>query len=461
MELTELDETSKRAFSQAKERFKMAREKATDASNNEALGTYDCITAIRYRVVATILETTVEAVRSANELSFLSLNSALKGALPECEQCLEKPHSTATSLPAVRSSLKVELDKGPRAWFSREERRETISAVYQVNRAIYDVTQAVGRDVHLWIWPFIDTGEDKVDPLRDGRVTKVLRKLDLEHFCVTAWSFGQEGEEEHKLKGPMGIVTNTHGQFIVADHADGNVIVFDSSGKFLCALCLPTDNAETYSCIADVATDGIDNTYVLIRLQKLGVDGEECDVLVFDNTVGLHHKFRLGKGDWAWRLTVNSDSNRVLVLRNAIGGKHEVDMHESDGRFVRTFGEGVLKYATDITAANDGRAMVGDRADSYVHVFSKEGEHLFNIDLKRCSNFPKITFHWPSELIVVAGDETGTSRLRVLIYTKGGEFVRGIQLDEESIDWLRGITVTMEVAVAFKDVHRNKKVLVL
>ena len=47
------NETVKNNFLQAKKRFEMAREKATEASNNEGLKIFDWITAIRYRVMAT------------------------------------------------------------------------------------------------------------------------------------------------------------------------------------------------------------------------------------------------------------------------------------------------------------------------------------------------------------------------------------------------------------------------
>ena len=56
LELTDLDESAKRKLSSAKERFKHAREKASEAFNNEALKISDRILAMQYRVMATILE---------------------------------------------------------------------------------------------------------------------------------------------------------------------------------------------------------------------------------------------------------------------------------------------------------------------------------------------------------------------------------------------------------------------
>lgn len=84
------------------------------------------------------------------------------------------------------------------------------------------------------IWPCIkiDNGNTKVNPLVDTRVVSIPRKRDVKHFSVP-WSFGQEGEWEHKLKEPWGITTDNHGNFIVADYRDRNVKVFDSTMNFL------------------------------------------------------------------------------------------------------------------------------------------------------------------------------------------------------------------------------------
>ena len=56
LELTSLDESATRLLSDAKERFKDARRRATDAFANEALKTADRILAMQYQVMSTILE---------------------------------------------------------------------------------------------------------------------------------------------------------------------------------------------------------------------------------------------------------------------------------------------------------------------------------------------------------------------------------------------------------------------
>ena len=357
LELTDLDEPAKRKLSSAKDRFKHAREKASEAFNNEALKLSDRILALQYRVMATILEKVDNP----------------EDALAPCGVCIEE----LNSLSAVQSSFDVQLKKGiqaARSWVGKDERGKIISSVCQVNRVMYDVAQTVGTDSILWT-SYVDIGEEKVDPLRDRRVAKVLHKQNMEH-CHVPWSFGQEGEEEHKLKNPGGIATNSSGQFIVGDINE--VKMFDSNGQFIKHFSLPNDDAETKLFIYDIATDNKDNIYVLVRCWKKTGSGEFV-VYEFSNTADLHHKFPVRGEDWdVYTLTVTN--SKVLVLSWS-----SVAVYDTDGLYVRSFGEGILKKACDITAANDGRVMVvdWDGDDDYcVHIFSEDGDYLDKLKLQ-------------------------------------------------------------------------------
>ncbi|CAH3170058.1 unnamed protein product [Porites lobata] len=220
MQLTELDETTKSLLSDAQENFRLAVENATHACNNEALSTFDRITAIRYRVMAAMLKSAAETVRTAGDLK-----STLQKALPYCEQCLE----ILNSLPAVRNSFKVELSKGPlniRDQFGKDERMQIISIVCQVNRTIYDAMRTVGKDVHVLVWPYVDIGVDQVDPLRDVRVLQVLEKsekVDMEHYRITP------GLSFDVTMAGIVFATNTVGQFLFAEKGGRTVHVFDKN----------------------------------------------------------------------------------------------------------------------------------------------------------------------------------------------------------------------------------------
>lgn len=259
----------KTSLSRSKREFKNAYLKATEAFNNEDLNLSDRIQAMTIRVAATLLEK-VEYPEDA---------------VAPCMLYLEELHS----MKAIQASFDMEFMTGFRRSFTIRSRKDVdyralISCVCHVNRVIYDIMQRVGKVNLLMTWPCVNTASlmklpktfSDVDPLRDSRVTNVLRELGMEHYCVTPWSFGQEGEDEHKLKDPRGIVTTTEGEFIIADHGDRNVKVFDRNGKFKFSHLLPPVDD-----VRDVAIDKNDCLYVLVGVQN-SAGNKATGVCVFE-----------------------------------------------------------------------------------------------------------------------------------------------------------------------------------
>ena len=264
---------ARRSILQASQRLKMAREKATKAFNNETLETLQRITALRYRVLAAALESVAESLEAKTDLSSLSLKSALQSARPECTQSLEKLHS----LPDVKKSFEVELRSGPfnfRGLFGREERRKIICAVCQVHCFIHD---ALVFDFDAYDSAAIKIGEKSINPLSNRKVNEVLEKVGMQHCCIE-WSFGHNGEEEHRLKKPSRIASNTHGELLVVDKDDKTVKVFDSSGEFIYKINPQVDDTVTRYDVIDVATDVDNNTYILVWLNPPGTDTLEVQV---------------------------------------------------------------------------------------------------------------------------------------------------------------------------------------
>ena len=461
--LTEFTNKTIRALSQAKERFKMSREEATRAFNNEALGTFNRVTAIRYRVMATMLGSAIETVATAGDLSTLSVENVLENALPECEQCLQK----LNSLPDVQNNFRVELDKGIfniKGWFGIDERRQMVSTVCQVNRAIYDAKKTVNKDRQIWNWPLVDTGEDRVDPLRDVRVAKVLETVGTEHSCVGSLSFGQEGQKENRLKRPENIATNSGGQFIVRDSGDKNIKVFDCNGNFLQSFNTRFTDVRKRVIISDLATDENNNIYVLESLEKPGAKDFQLEVKVFNSTTELLFKFPAGSSSWRSLARLAVTNNKVLVLRDT-GNGHVADVYDHDGMFVLHFGEEILTYGDDITADNDGRIMILCKVPSRIHVFTEDGEQLskFHMNIEGYLNYTlRIGCHPDGEDVVVGGKEESTGLCSVSMYTKDLKFVRKITLHEYQITYLHAITVTRKghIAVSVVDHDRNGKVIV-
>ena len=444
LELTGLDESATRKLSIAKKRFEDARREATRAFKNEGLKTSDRILAMKYRVMATILETVDNPA----------------DAVAPCGVCVKE----LNSLSAVQNSFDVQLKTGiQKVWglFGKEERREIIFNVCHVNRVIFDIALALGR---LDFSPSVDIGENRVIRLCDAKVKDVLLEHGKEYCCVPLRLLGQEGEEEHKLKRPMGIATNSSGQFIVTDlHY---VKVFDNSGKFVKQSSLSTDEVNTIYA-HEVATDMSDNIFVLTRLEKPGRE-ESYWVYKLTKAADLHHKFRLrGEG----RLTGYNglsvtDKGNVVTLRNFIvlirivfGSSEKegmivetftaVEEYDTDGEFVRSYGKEIKRSATDVIGTNDGRVMVADEDDHCVHIFGESGDYLDKFKLQQIDcRYTSISFHRAGEQVVVTGTREGKP-LQVEIYSKDGEFVYCAEIAiDGGIRFVRGITMTTKGRIA-------------
>ena len=445
MKNLELTESAMRKLANAKKRFERARERATDAYSNEALSPHDRILAMQYRVMATVLETIDHPA----------------DAVAPCKVCIEE----LNGLPVVQQSLQQKLRKGIRAvkgLFNKEERRKVISDVCLINRVAYDVTQTVSIKEPLPQWPMVDTGKEKVNLLRDWRVTKILRKRGMEN-CSLSWNLGHDGEEEHRLNNPSSIATNSDGQYIVAD-LDKTIKVFDKSGKFVQRFKIPPlidDSGKELSIknmAVQLATDMNDNIYVLIQEKS----HENADwIFKFNKTADQHHKFRISsKGDdlEPCKLSV-SDSGKVVVLKsNNKTLRRKVNVYDTNGQLVCSFGGQTLSGPRDITTVSDGRIMVVQRWNpTGVHISSEQGCYINEFDLQRSLKYPQIAFHRESLQVVVVGfEEYNSDILCIEIYTKDGEFVRSAPIRmRESISYLQGIAVTTEGRIAIVTQFKN------
>ena len=443
MQLTELDETTKSLLSDAQENFRLAVENATHACNNEALSTFDRITAIRYRVMAAMLKSAAETVRTAGDLK-----STLQKALPYCEQCLE----ILNSLPAVRNSFKVELSKGLlniRGQFGKDERMQIISIVCQVNRTIYDAMRTVGKDVHVLVWPYVNIGEDQVDPLRDVRVLQMLEKsekVDMEHYRITP------GLSFDVTMAGIVFATNTVGQFLFAEKGGRTVHVFDKNGTFEFSFNPQTDDAKIEILIADLVTEDVsEKIYLLIELYNKG--GWEREVQVLNKTADLQYKFPVkgGRIRSSHRLIVSG--SKLVIL-----AKCEAHVYNQNGEFERSFEffkSEDDKYLADCTATCDGRIMIMHPKRNFsdyhsVHVFTMEGKEVAKFKFGVGVNLDEMLFSPRSagEHVVIAGYNDKDGIIIVEFYTVDGKLVRRILLRNKGRRFFDGITVTMKGHIA-------------
>ena len=445
----ELTKSATRKLADAKKRFESARERATDAFSNEALSPNDRILSMQYRVMATVLEKIDHP----------------EDVLAPCKVCIEE----LNSLPVVQQSLREQLKTGFRAvksLFNKEERRKVISGVCLVNRVAFNVIRTVPVKELFPKWLMIDTGEEKVDLLRDARVREILCKQGMEN-CSVPWILDHDGEEEQGLEVLSDIATNSSRQYILA-YFDLTIKVFDNSGKFVQGFRLPPliDDSDKELSIKNrvfrLATDMNDNIYVLVREEsRMG----SYWIFKFNKTADQHHNFRVERIIFDFNLCELSvsDSGKVLVLKGDRRKEYGiVDVYETNGQLVCSFGQQILSYPCDITTVSDGRVMVmGGWGPRVVHIFSEQGDHLNQFCLLRSALSPKIVFHRESQQVAVVHTENFSDKLYIEIYTKDGEFVRSISIHMGKPFFSpREIAVTTEGCIAIVT-RSSRKVIVI
>ena len=459
MNLNSLNEIE--AILDAKKRFDDARRRATDAFNNAVLTPLDRILAMGVRLMATILEKVDNP----------------ESALDACISGLNELHS----MPFVTENFSVELQKGIKSRLSKDERRQIISFVCQVNRTIYDFASLVSTKEVLSFWPCVEIANEGVDPLRDSRMANMLRKLDMGDFSL-AWSFGQKDELEHqRLASATSIATNTLGQFLVVDERGSCVNLFDASGKFLKSFNPSTKSGRPvaeYGRLVAVATDQDDNIYVLEN--KMSATSAKAFLQVLNNSAQFLDEFEVGFSLKAVTVKVMASRLVLVPVHFEVGYEESAPLWAFDDYYVvlnNTKGEGIgilseetLKGIRDIATADD-LIMILDRK-STVFVFTDASVSDKDRPVSQfLKTFPvrgeaiAITFHPKSKhLIVVSKIED--HRWQLLFYSKEFKSVeRSIDLDVEQDYYVNGAAVTTDgriciAATNFK--HKRKgKVLVV
>ena len=442
LELNDLkNESSQLLLSNSKKRFEDARRKATEAFNDEALKPSDRVLAMGYRIMATVLE----------------MVDKPSAALSSCRMCIEG----LNSLPVVQNCFTFEVKKHFRSRFSKQERREIISETCRLNRIIYDImviTRGFGdRELPeiLPSWPCVevDDGSETINPLLDPKVSKCLQKQGLQTHSCLPWTFGRDGNKEQTLKMPWGITANSMGYFIVTDHKDGNVKLFDNNGNFLSSFRPVVDDVTGALVVHDVATDGNDNIYVLVTIEDH--DSGEIDSYVFLKTPNNMFSLKEGFKSWSrtWSSLAISSKGKILVRGALVDGKHVVDIFETDGQFIRRFGEKELEISSAVAGTIDEGVLVatGGRDCYRVHLFNQKGKRIRQFQVDKIFHSPQMTCHKESGNVVVAGvhvEGGNNRRLEVVILNQDGEFVRNIEHEIKNLISLRGITVTMDGRIA-------------
>ncbi|XP_015770461.1 PREDICTED: uncharacterized protein LOC107348888 [Acropora digitifera] len=424
LQLTHRDNSSARALNDAKDRFKQAREKATEAFYNEALTTSDRILAMQYRIMATILEKV----------------DCVPDALAACRLCLEELHS----MPAVVKSLDIHLQQGFKSMFNKAEREDTIGSVCRINRVIFHVAEIVEEDTDITLWPCFDRGKDKVNPLRDVRVTQTIEKEDPQYFLLKTWPFFQEGEETMKFEDWL-ITINSKGQLMIAatDRIGKCTLlkVLDRNGNLLHSLQLKLpvteSDADYRRRVIGIASDRANNVFLLIR-RMLNLDdlvGFMEIVIVFDQHGNFQHEFETWRYTTCSCIAVSVDNKVFVAATYRELRRGCVLVYNFNGVLLKIIENESLGSVNEMKSIHleGGRIVVLScgTCKFQVHQFSKQGNFLSRYYVFSNDTSEIRLLHKTKQLV-----ELNFSQENLLVYNKEAKVVREIKLKLSALNVL-------------------------
>lgn len=435
-------------FVEAKDFLKKAAESATRAFSNEALDIYDRVLAMKFRVAATMLHYISEP-----EL-----------AVVLCKNYLDQ----LNGLPEVREAFSVRFGRfNMRRLFCEMRREALISAVVSINRILWEYLHLSSKgDDFLRHWPVIPVDSShKIHPVQSGEVCRG-------YF----WKFGEFGGGASQLNGPVDVVTNSKGYFIIADRYNFQIKVFSKDGNLSQRVCelafLQTFNEDILDTNLihpqSIDVDKLDRVYICSSY-KSPLNGQFMNEIISTDNQG-DFRWSFGRGVSSFNhgkltsIAVDKHRGRVFALC-----ENTIFVLNTEGTFLSCF------TLTEFTQAKESHLCVTTGGDLIITamntVFSVSKRAANDTSFKSRTVHPTrfikkhrkihnlfnpsgITFNPHTEEIIVA-DRASNS---LLMFDTGGNFIRKVYFYEKYSSG--GVTITRDghVAVASKSTN---KILIL
>ena len=347
--------------SKATEKFKQACEEARSAFWNDSLQTSEVVLAANIGVTSVILENHKNPW-IAMQAEYMTWLEHLNG------------------MERVKETFKRATKRGG---ISGVDQKNCLLGVCHINRVIHEITQiAVSGGERSWIWPCIQCGEERVDPLRDARLAAVLAKLNMKHYSLTL-SFGQNLKEEENLNFACDIAVTKEGNFLIVDESDQKIKTFDREGKFLRSFS-PLHCRLDDQDVCGVTTDRGDKVLVLIKLDK-----HHHEIYVFDQQGNPLNKFQLREGLVPCSPIVN-DRNEILVVNEKRYSERAVVEVYKDFQYIGSLELKEPKEQTEPSKPGDTAEKSKERKDaSEESKIQKKAEHSKSTKDTRKPNEPE------------------------------------------------------------------------
>ena len=300
----------------AKESFKEAGKKASEAFHNAALSIEERILAAKVRIASRILQ-------QLDDLDF---------AISKCLHCLRE----LNDMRAIQEIFSVDMKGGIKSIFNKDSRKKIVENVTMVNWVLADfISKFTKLRMAVLDWPMIQCGKQFVHPIHYDR----NRLPNLKEMKITPpWDIVVA---EQKIT-PWKAQINKNGDLICftkngpdlqkLDHATGKLQPYGLSSSN------DTNDCPHLNQVIDLAVDEVDTLYVLwdnevdVTLSVYNPDGKTT-----------HHctlEFLKGKKFFNIKMHVNNDKD-IVIAPSAFGGTSMVYLCNNNGKLINSFDTGL------------------------------------------------------------------------------------------------------------------------
>ena len=391
-------------YESAKERFKKARERATDAFSTETLVLKDRIFAAKLRIVSEILECLDRP----------------KTAITGCLSFLKKFHS----LPAIQEIFSVYLNGGIKSMLNKSERVENVKSVMLINYVLFQYASKFKFSFDLLhSMPTIELPGRSFSPMLDWREVATRKSMGKE---LTQHPSRQILIDE--VIWPYVCTVNGHGDVITLRYCDSDEIQVISSKTGECKVVQLPDPREVEVIeqrIVGLAVDNNNNVYVVVQLVTTRTENDDVEnfvMHVLDENYHVKHDsctldFMKAKSILCLvNIAINKNNNIIMIK----GKDSHVYICDNTGKLLHKFEHdsselpslSISEQDKIITSSGDLKAMV---------TFSEEGNLKSTVKLPEGHKIRGVAYHYVIRKIIVLTYVYKNMSYFLLCYTEAGD----------------------------------------
>ena len=388
-------------YESAKERFKKARERATDAFSTETLVLKDKIFAAKLRIVSEILECLDHP----------------ENAIIGCLSFLKKFHS----LPAIQEIFSVYLNGGIKSMLNKSERVENVKSVMLINYVLFQYASKFKFSFDLrHSMPSIELPDRSFSPMLDWQEVATRKSMRKE---LTQHPGGRILLDEviwHYV-----CAVNGHGDVLTLPYPGSGkiqVISYKTGECKMIKLPDPREGEVISQYIEGLAVDNNNNVYIVALLTTHAENGDVTNFVlhVLDENYHVKHGSCtldfMDASDSFVSIAINKNNNTIMIndedpyvyICDNTGTLQHKFEHDSSG----LHSLGISEQDKIITSSGDRKTMV---------TFSKEGNLKSTVQLPEGHVIYGVAYHYVIRKIIVLTYVEINDSYFLLCYTEAGD----------------------------------------